>query len=99
MTITVELTRFRVPADRAEALLEARSAMVAEFREHRNGFLDAQLVRIDAETWLDIVNWLTPEDFSASRAQGADHPGIKAFFSHITEVLAMEEGVSVEDHQ
>ncbi len=62
---TVELTRFKAPADRADELLQARPAMVADFRADREGFLDAQLIWIDNETWLDVVWWRSTEDYRA----------------------------------
>ena len=55
MTTTVELTSFRVAPHHAEALLEARPAMLADFRSDRAGFLGARLVRLASDEWLDIV--------------------------------------------
>jgi quinol monooxygenase YgiN len=89
---TVELTRFRVDPARAEDLLQARPAMLADFRADRAGFLDARLVRLPDDQWLDIVTWRTPEDFAASRAKGANLPGIGAFFAAIAELVSAEEG-------
>jgi hypothetical protein len=89
---TVELTRFRVESDREEDLLRARPAMLADFRADRDGFLDARLVRLPGGEWLDIVTWRGPEDYAASRAKGANLPGISAFFSAIAEVVSAEEG-------
>jgi quinol monooxygenase YgiN len=92
MTTTVELTRFRVSPDRADRLLGTRAGMIADFRADRAGFLDAKLVRVSDDEWLDIVEWRTPEDFAASRAKGANLPGIQAFFDQIDELVSMEEG-------
>ncbi|MFF4416526.1 antibiotic biosynthesis monooxygenase [Streptosporangium sp. NPDC001559] len=92
MTITVELTRFRVAADRAQALLDARPAMLTDFAADRAGFLGARLIRLSDDEWLDIVDWRSPEDFAASRAKGANLPGIAAFFAAIDELVSMEEG-------
>jgi hypothetical protein len=91
---TVELTRFK--ATRAEALLAARPAMVDDFRKDREGFLDARLVRLPNDEWLDIVTWRSPEDFAASRAKGPNRPGIKAFFEAIDELVSAEEGTTAE---
>ncbi|KAB2352319.1 antibiotic biosynthesis monooxygenase family protein [Actinomadura rudentiformis] len=92
MTTFVELTRFKVAPDQVEALLAARPAMVADFRADREGFVDARLVRLPDEEWLDIVEWRSAEDFAASRAKGANLPGIAAFFAAIAEVVADEQG-------
>jgi quinol monooxygenase YgiN len=89
---TIELTRFRVRPDQEHALLSAREQMLADFRADRSGFLHAQLVRLADHQWLDIVAWQSPEDFEASRAKGANLPGITAFFAAIDELVSMEEG-------
>ncbi|WP_433247543.1 antibiotic biosynthesis monooxygenase family protein [Streptosporangium sp. CA-135522] len=92
MTTTVELTRFRVAPHRAQALLDARPAMLADFDADRAGFLGARLVRLADDEWLDIVDWRSPEDFAASRAKGANLPGIAAFFAVIDALVSAEEG-------
>jgi hypothetical protein len=56
MVATVELTRFTVMQGKTEALLAARPAMLADFRADRTGFLDARLVRLPGEAWLDICS-------------------------------------------
>jgi quinol monooxygenase YgiN len=87
---TVELTRFR--AARAQALLAARPGMVADFQTDRAGFLNARLVRLPDDEWLDIVEWRSAEDFATSRAKGANLPGIQAFFAAIDSLVSSETG-------
>jgi Antibiotic biosynthesis monooxygenase len=73
----VELVRFRVAPERTDVLLEARPAMLEDFRADREGFLGARLIRLSRDEWMDIVDWRSPEDFAASRAKGGsvlDHP-------------------------
>jgi hypothetical protein len=96
MATTVELTRFKVTQDKTEALLAARPAMLADFHADRVGFLDALLVRLSNEEWLDIVQWRSPEDFVDSRAKGANLPGIAAFFAAIDEVISSEHGIRAD---
>ncbi|GAB3960384.1 hypothetical protein GCM10029978_009510 [Actinoallomurus acanthiterrae] len=93
MATTVELTRFKVAPDRTEALLAARPGMLADFRADREGFLDARLVALPGGEWLDVVEWRSSADFAASRAKGANLPGIAAFFAAIDELVGSEEGV------
>jgi len=92
---TVELTRFRVEPAREQDLIEARPRMVADFRADRAGFVDAFLVRLPGNEWLDIVLWETADDFAASRAKGANRPGIAAFFAAIGELVSSEEGTAL----
>jgi len=90
--VTVELTRFRVSAERADQLLAARPGMLAAFAAGRRGFLGAELVRLDAETWVDVVRWASPEDLAESQRRGGDDPAVAAFFAPIAELLAAESG-------
>ncbi|GIH14985.1 antibiotic biosynthesis monooxygenase [Rugosimonospora africana] len=93
---TVEITRFRVSAARADALLAARPAMLRDFQADRTGFLGARLIRLNDDEWLDIVDWRSPEDFAESRRRGGNRPGIQAFFELIDEVVSAEEGTATE---
>ncbi|MGV9310324.1 MULTISPECIES: hypothetical protein [unclassified Nonomuraea] len=86
----VELTRFK--ATRAADLLAARPGMEADFAADRAGFLGARLVRLADDEWLDIVDWRSADDFAASRAKGADLPGIAAFFAAIDALVSDEQG-------
>ncbi|MEV1070537.1 antibiotic biosynthesis monooxygenase [Micromonospora parva] len=92
----VEMTRFRVPAERADTLLAARPAMLRDFQDDRAGFLEARLIRVSDDEWLDIVFWASSEDFAESRRRGANRPGIQAFFSLIDAVISVEEGTTTD---
>ena len=93
---TVELTRFRVPAEKTEELLAARAEMLKDFEADRTGFLGARLVRLPDNEWLDIVDWATPEDFATSREKGPNLPGIARFFAAIDSLVVAEEGTLAE---
>lgn len=96
---TIELTRYKVEPDKVKALMEARPAMLADFRADRKGFIGARLVRLPDDEWLDIVEWRSPEDLLASRIKGSNRPGIRAFFSAIHEILSSEDGVLVDSDE
>ena len=93
---TVELTRFTVLPEHEEALLAARPNMLADFHADRAGFIEAMLIRLPGNEWLDLVFWRSAEDFAASRAKGANLPGIAAFFGAISQLVSSEHG-SVAD--
>ena len=80
---TIELTRFKVAAEKTDELLASRPGMLQDFEADRTGFIRAQLVRLPDGEWLDIVEWATPEDFAASRAKGGNLPGIARFFAGV----------------
>jgi hypothetical protein len=88
---TVELTRFRIAPNHIEALLDARPAMLADFRADRAGFLGARLIRLASDQWLDILDWHSP-DLAVSQAKGPNLPGIQAFFAAIEELIGSDEG-------
>jgi quinol monooxygenase YgiN len=90
--MTVELTRFRTHPGAAERLIAARPAMVGSFREDREGFVRADLIRLGEDEWLDVVVWDSPEAYAASRAKGGNTPAIRAFFEPIAELVSAEEG-------
>ncbi|MEI8408152.1 MULTISPECIES: antibiotic biosynthesis monooxygenase [unclassified Kribbella] len=89
---TVELVRFKVRPEQVEELLAARTDMLQDFAADRAGFLNARLVRLPNDEWLDIVEWSTPEDYAASREKGPNLPGIARFFAAIDSVVTAEEG-------
>ena len=92
---TVELVRFRVLPEKAEELLAARPDMLRDFEADRSGFINARLVRLPNDEWLDIVEWATPEDYAASREKGPNLPGIARFFAAIDSMVTAEEGTLV----
>jgi hypothetical protein len=94
--VTVELTRFRVSSQRAEALLAARPAMLRDFEADRVGFLDARLIQLPDDQWLDMMFWNSPEDLAASRAKGGNLPYIRAFLELIDELISSEEGTMLD---
>ena len=89
---TVELTRFRTEAGRADELIAARPAMLESFRTDRTGFVRADLVRLGENEWLDVVVWESAGAFAASRDKGGNTPAVQAFFAPIAELLSTEEG-------
>ncbi|MGY5014859.1 FAD-binding oxidoreductase [Streptomyces sp. 900105755] len=88
---TVELTRFRMNPGRVDDLLATHSKMLANFADDLAGLLEARLVRLSENEWLDVLTWDTPEDFAASHTKGRNHPFL-AFLATIGEVVSDEYG-------
>ena len=59
---TIEIYRVRIDRANVERLLEIRPAAVAEFQEQVPELLRADLVRLDADVWLDVLTWSEPVD-------------------------------------
>jgi hypothetical protein len=58
----IEMYRVKVDPANVERLLEIRDAAVAEFQEQVPELLQADLVRLDDDVWLDILRWSGPVD-------------------------------------
>ncbi|MEV7076339.1 alpha/beta hydrolase family protein [Streptomyces sp. NPDC091972] len=93
----IELTTFVVAPDKTSEMLAARSDMLAAFRTDRRGFLGARLVRIDDNTWLDIVEWTDARAYDDSSAKGGNLPEIAAFFDTIEKLVSARSGVRYDD--
>lgn len=87
----MEVTRLRVADDKAAALSAARGPMLAAFAE-RPGFIRADLIRVTATEWLDLIVWASSADFAESRRRGADSDAVGTFFAQIDEVISSDEG-------
>lgn len=93
----IELTSFTVRPDQTQAMLDARKGMVEAFRADRRGFVSAKLVRLDENTWLDVVEWTDDTARDESRAKAANRPEIAAFFSTIDSLVSGRRGVRYDD--
>lgn len=58
----IEIYRVRVDPANVERLLEIHDEAVAEYQEHIPELLGIELVRLDEDTWLDIIRWSGPVD-------------------------------------
>lgn len=93
----IELTTFRVAADRTSDMLAARHAMVEAFRADRRGFVGAKLVRLNERTWLDTVEWTDDAAYDESMAKGGNRPEIAAFFATIESLVEVRRGTRYDD--
>jgi acetyl esterase/lipase len=93
----IELTTFTVADDRICQMLQARHAMLEAFRVDRRGFVAAKLVRLDARTWLDAVEWTDDAAYDESTAKGANLPEIAAFFATIDALVQARRGTRYDD--
>ncbi|GAB3896782.1 hypothetical protein GCM10029964_078670 [Kibdelosporangium lantanae] len=93
----IELTTFTVKPANTAALLAARPGMVDAFRRDRRGFIAARLIRVDDNTWLDMVEWTDDTAWDESRAKGANQPEIATFFATIDTLVSSTRGVRYDD--
>lgn len=81
MNPLIDVFKTEVPESHADRLLELREVALPELRRRCPGLLRAELVRIDATTWLDLLLWT---DASATEEAGAH-------FGSIPELVEMHE--------
>lgn len=89
---TFELARYRIdPADADELTRRWRSA-VAAIRARFPGLLEANLARLDDDTFVDVWRWESRETAVAAAQQAPDVPEAAALFSLIVGPPTMEHG-------
>jgi quinol monooxygenase YgiN len=84
----LRLTRFKTdPAD-AEAMLARRAALIAAVRQAHPGLLQAQLAKVDDETWIDAWRWDSRASAQAAIDSVSAIPEAGAAFSPTREATA-----------
>ncbi len=77
MSAIVDLFHATIPAGDAERLLRVRGPAIAQLRERCPGLRRAELVRVDATTWVDVLVWDSPGDAAAAADQLAAIPALR----------------------
>ena len=89
---TFELARYTIDPARADELVDRWQEAVAAIRSRFPGLVEANLVRIDDATWMDIWRWETHREALAA-AEAAPHiPEAAAMFELIVAPPSMEHG-------
>lgn len=88
----VQVFRAKVdPAD-VERLLAVRPTAIAEARAACPVLVRAELVRLDAETWLDILTWTAPDGAEQLMADAEGLAALAEMHGLIGEVLSVDVG-------
>lgn len=74
MSQYVQVWKARVPDGRVEELLAVRPEAIAEARRVCPALVRADLLRVDADVWLDVLTWSGPdgEERLMARAEAFD---------------------------
>ncbi|HXV93042.1 MAG TPA: hypothetical protein VD813_07075 [Pseudonocardia sp.] len=88
----VQVFRARVRPDRVEALTAIRPKAVEEARAACPELLHAELVRVDEETWLDILTWSSPDGLEVLMSRSAGLPALGEMHALIEEVAEVRLG-------
>jgi len=89
MTV-VELARYTVDPRNEEVFLQHHRDAVEAMRRRYPTLLEANLARLDPETWIDIWMWESSEAAKQAAAEASEVPEAAALFSLIDSVVSME---------
>ncbi|MEM9447087.1 MAG: hypothetical protein AAGA75_00960 [Cyanobacteria bacterium P01_E01_bin.6] len=96
---TFELARFTVKADDVDLLLKRWPAAVEAIGSACPGLIEANLVRLDETTWIDIWRWETHELAVSAAQEAPSIPAAAEMFSLISGPPTMEHGEVVMHKQ
>ena len=95
----IEIYRAKIDPANVDRLLEIRADAVAEFQEQVPELIQADLVRLEDDVWLDVLTWSTSvEDQRISQAASAA-PKSAEMHSLITDVLGHDKGEIVHSNR
>ena len=81
----VEIYRVRVDPRKVGRLLEIHDQAIAEYQEQVHELDGIEFVRLDEETWLNIIRWIAPVD--PQRLEAAAYSPAAA---EVREIMAHE---------
>lgn len=88
----VQVFKSRVRPDNVERLLAVRGPAIEEAQAACPELLAAQLVRVDEETWLDILTWKAADSGDRLMARAAELPLLQEMHGLVEEVVAVDGG-------
>ena len=90
--MTFEIARYSVGDTSEDVLRERWEAAVAAIRERFGGLVEANLVRMDGSTWIDLWAWESKEAALKAAEQAPSVPEAAALFELIVGEPVMEHG-------
>ena len=88
----LQIFQARVPQQSVAALLEIRPAAIAEAQRLCPELLEAQLVRLDDGTWLDVLTWSHPDGEQRLMERAAEFDAITRMHDLLVDVAAPLRG-------
>jgi hypothetical protein len=88
----IEIYRARIDPANVDRLLEIRADAVAEFQEQVPELLEASLVRLHDDVWLDVLTWRAPVDPERISQAASAAPKSGEMHSLMTEILGHDVG-------
>lgn len=94
---TVEIVRFEVPPERADALVEGHEAARLAMHALAPGWIWSRLGRFDERHWVEVVAWRERAAFERTFADAADDPVAGAWFDLAAPGWTIVLGEPVEE--
>jgi hypothetical protein len=88
----IEIYRARIDPANVDRLMEIRAQAVAEFQEQAPELLQADLVRLEDDVWLDVLVWSAPVDEQRISQAAAAAPKSVEMHALIADVLGHDRG-------
>jgi hypothetical protein len=92
MGIVVQVFRAKVDPANVSRLLEIRPEAIEQARAACPVLLRAELVRLDEDTWLDILTWSEADGAAQLMQRAGELPLLGEMHSLVSEVVAMDIG-------
>jgi hypothetical protein len=88
----IEIYRARIDPANVDRLIEIRAEAVAEFQEQAPELLQADLVRLEDDVWLDVLVWGAPIDEERISRAAAAAPKSVEMHALISDMLGHDRG-------
>lgn len=88
----IEIYRAKIAPEDVDRLLEIRADAVAEFQQQVPELVQADLVRLEGDVWLDVLTWSAPVDDERISEAASAAPKSAEMHSLIAEVLGHDRG-------
>jgi hypothetical protein len=92
----VQVVHARVHPEDEEAMLAKRPAFVGAMKRAVPGLIDANLVKLEDGTWLDIVRWESRESAEEAPAAHGQVAEAQEMDALVAEVMEFKQGYAVE---
>ena len=91
----IEIYRVKIDPANVDRLLEIRADAVAEFQQHAPELVQADLVRLEDDVWLDVLTWSEAVDDERISQAAAAAPKSAEMHSLISDELGHDRGEMV----
>ena len=96
MSATIEVVRFSVPPERADALISGHPAARLAIDSVSPGWIWSRLARFDERSWIEVVAWSDREPFDRAFELSVREPDAAEWFDLADPGWTIVLGVKVD---